>query len=80
MGADAMTTNEALKIVQALADGRDPTTGEQLSAEGQYQHPDVIRALHLAVRALERLEQREKREGSWPDTVLMTCDATLTQL
>jgi len=64
-----MTTSEALRIVQSLADGRCPTTGQQFPPESPYQQPDIVRALHLAVCGLERLEQRERRESSWPERV-----------
>ena len=47
-----MTNTEALKIIESLADGRCPMTGQIL--EGVYQQPDVIRALSVAARALER--------------------------
>jgi hypothetical protein len=47
-----MDDTQAHKIICALADGSDPTTGEKL--EGSVlQHGDVIRALHFAARALE---------------------------
>jgi hypothetical protein len=62
-----MTTGEALQIVHSLSDGRCPITGRTLPAESPYQHADVVRALHIAVRALERLEQREKRNSSLPE-------------
>jgi len=42
----------ALQIVQALAQGIDPHTGEQFSAESPYQHPDTVRALVQAAEAL----------------------------
>jgi hypothetical protein len=48
-----MDHTQAQKIISALADGCDPTTGEKV--EGSVvQHGDVIRALHIAVRALEK--------------------------
>jgi secreted protein with Ig-like and vWFA domain len=66
MGGDTITTSEALRIVQLLADGRCPVTGQQIPAQSPYQQPDVVRALHLAVRSLERLERSERRESSRP--------------
>jgi len=62
-----MTTIEALQFVQALADGRCPVTGRTLPAESPYQQAGVVRALHIAVRALERLQQREKRDRTLPE-------------
>jgi hypothetical protein len=47
-----MDDTQAQKIISALADGCDPTTGGKV--EGSVlQHGDVIRALHMALRALE---------------------------
>jgi hypothetical protein len=57
-----MDDTQAHKIISALADGCDPTTGEKV--EGSVlQHGDVIRALHMATRALET-SARSKARGS----------------
>jgi hypothetical protein len=57
-----MDHTQADKIISALADGCDPTTGE--TVEGLVlQHGDVIRALHMAVLALE-IRARSKVRGS----------------
>ncbi len=48
-----MSPQQALQIVQQLADGIDPTTGEVLSAESPFNQPEVIRALNLASNALK---------------------------
>lgn len=48
-----MSPQQALQIIQQLADGIDPTTGEVLSAESPFNQPDVIRALNLASNALK---------------------------
>ncbi len=61
-----MQISEALKILQALADGVDPGTGEVLPAESPYQHPQVVRALMTAIRVFERQEERERRTRSLP--------------
>ena len=47
-----MEQDRALSILKALADGVDPATGEQFSADSPYQHPDIIRALFWAVHTL----------------------------
>ena len=47
-----MDHTQAHKIISALADGCDPTTGEKVECS-VLQNGDVIRALHVAVRALE---------------------------
>lgn len=49
-----MEKSEALRIVQALADGIDPITGEVFPDNSPYQHPQIIRALFAAVRVLEQ--------------------------
>jgi hypothetical protein len=43
----------ALKILQQLADGIDPKTGKAFGADSPYQHPDTVRALFVALRALD---------------------------
>jgi len=48
-----MEREAALKIIQQLANGIDPHTGEVFRADSPYQHPDTIRALFVALRALE---------------------------
>jgi len=42
-----------LKILNALANGVHPATGEKFAADGPYQHPDTVRALFAAMRAVE---------------------------
>ena len=42
----------AQKILQQLANGVDPHTGEVFRADSPYQHPDTVRALFAAVHAL----------------------------
>lgn len=48
-----MERQETLRIVNALANGIDPATGEQFGNDSPYQRPDTIRALYEAVKALE---------------------------
>jgi len=48
-----MEREAALKIIQQLANGIDPHSGEVFRADSPYQHPDTVRALFTAVRALE---------------------------
>src|SRR5690349_9813886 len=57
-----MDETQAHKISSALADGCDPTTGEKV--EGSVlQHGDVIRALHIAIRALETSARSKVRSS-----------------
>ena len=61
-----MDQERALSILQALSAGTDPVTGEPFPAAGTYQHPDVVRALFQAVRALEAAARLEKRHAARP--------------
>lgn len=70
-----MQTSEALKIIQALVDGIDPTTGEVFAGDSPYQHPQVLRALFAAAKALERQGQNERRPRSLPENAGRAWDA-----
>ena len=48
-----MERDHAVKILNALANGVHPATGEIFAADSPYQHPDTVRALFEAVRTLE---------------------------
>lgn len=48
-----MNSHEAVKILSRLAEGVDPNTGEQLPKDGIYDQPEVIRALFIAIEALQ---------------------------
>jgi hypothetical protein len=48
-----MEREQALKILNALANGVHPATGEVFAADSPYQHPDTVRALFEAVRVME---------------------------
>jgi len=61
-----METSEVIKIIEALAKGIDPVTGEVFPDESPYNHPRVIRALFQALKALERVSERERRERNLP--------------
>lgn len=63
-----MQPAEARQIIESLANGVDPETGELLPSDGPHARPMVIRALFLAMRALESLEKREARQRSLPDS------------
>ncbi len=49
-----MQLNRAKEIIQALADGVDPYTGEYFPADGPYQRADTVRALHVALEVIEK--------------------------
>jgi len=48
-----MEKEQALRILNALANGVHPATGEKFAADSPYQHPDTVRALFEALRAVE---------------------------
>lgn len=62
-----MQNSEALRIIQALADGVDPTTGEVLEVDSPFQNPQIVRALFAAVDALERRVRAENRSRRLPE-------------
>jgi len=62
-----MKTPEILRILESLASGDDPFTGEHLPNQSPYHDPRVIRALYMAVRELERgMLQRRVVDGAPP--------------
>jgi hypothetical protein len=62
-----MDDSKVIGIVSALANGVNPMTGEIFPAGSPYQAPEVVRALHAAVRALDRgRETRPAQEGRPP--------------
>ena len=62
-----MSPLEARKIIDALANGIDPETGEILPTQSAFNSPQVIRALFVAVKALDRAAKRAERDNSLPD-------------
>jgi hypothetical protein len=59
----------ALKLIDTLANGVNPTTGELLAADNPCQQPDVLRALWLASRALQEQRLRLLRQSTLPANV-----------
>jgi hypothetical protein len=62
-----MDNKRALEIINALATGVDPFTGEMFQQDNALQHPEIIRALFLASRALERDKGNKKPKAKDPD-------------
>lgn len=58
-----MNDEQALKIVSALASGLDPTKDEPVEGPSILQNGDVIRALYVAVRALEAAARSRARRS-----------------
>jgi len=61
-----MDQTRALTILSALANGVHPATGEQLATDAPYQSPEVVRALFVAVQALENNGRRSRRRDDLP--------------
>lgn len=61
-----MSPLEARKIIESLSNGIDPETGEILSAQSTFNSPQVIRALFVAGKALDRAIKHAKRNSSLP--------------
>jgi len=65
-----MEREQALKILNALANGVHPATGEVFAADSPYQHPDSVRALFEAVRTMEGGQHApattERKTGDMP--------------
>ena len=59
-----MDHEKALSILQTLSNGTDPLSGEPFPAASPYQHPDIVRALYQAVRALEAVATAQKRQAA----------------
>ena len=56
----------ALPIVQALADGVNPVTGEAYPDQSPYAEPRTLRALYSAVDLMQKEIEREKRRERLP--------------
>ncbi len=59
-----MDQTRALEIINALAAGIDPLTGEVFPEHSTLQHPDVVRALFLAAMALQSSRSKPPRPAS----------------
>lgn len=70
-----MTTNESIEILEALASGYSPITGEILDNESVLQERNVIRALQIAIDQLKRehpQEQQYNTEIKIPDEEIIS--------
>ena len=56
-----MTPAEAKQVIEVLAGGIDPATGEVLADDSPLNDPHVIRALFLAAKALELMASKAAR-------------------
>lgn len=60
---------KAKNVLQALIQGVDPDTGSELPADTVLNRPDVLRALLVAVAALDTVEARALRRAQLPKDV-----------
>ena len=75
MDGSVMQEQRARKILQALVEGVDPTTGAELEAGTVLQRAEVLRALLAGVMALEQVSARAQRRAQLPDNVGRTWSA-----
>jgi hypothetical protein len=61
-----MNETQALHIIESLANGVDPETGEPYPAESPYQRAPIVRALFVAQAALERASETARRREALP--------------
>ena len=64
-----MQEQRARKILQALVEGVDPTTGGEIDAGAVLQRAEVLRALLAGITALEQVSARAQRRAALPDNV-----------
>ena len=68
-GGQVMPKSETHRILCALVAGRDPRSTQLLPGGSILHTPDVLRALLLAVSALEAAAARERRRAALPPNV-----------
>lgn len=61
-----MEVIRAVEIIESLADGKDPYTGEPLPASNVFQQADTVRALYLALDGLSKLKRTKERKANEP--------------
>lgn len=69
MSADMESNMElqlARQIIDTLAQGINPITGEAMPHDSPYNAPPIIRALHAVTRGLDRLDELEQVAASKP--------------
>jgi hypothetical protein len=62
-----MDLTAARRIIEALADGVDPRTGEVLPSGSPIDCTGVVRALHVALAAIDALVRKRERTSALPD-------------
>ena len=62
-----MEALKAAEIIRALAEGRDPITGETFPPDSPYQQADNVRALFMALEVLKRQKHVRVKRSSDPN-------------
>jgi hypothetical protein len=62
----SMELTRAIQIVQHLADGVNPFTGEMMETDSIFQNPETVRALFTALEQLKKAEARNARFENLP--------------
>ena len=57
-----MDIPETLKIMRALANGVDPSSGNTIQGDSRCRQPQVVKALNRAIGAIVQVEKREQRK------------------
>jgi hypothetical protein len=57
-----METQDAIKVIRALADGVNPETGEVLNEDSICRNPQAVMALNRALAALVTQQERELKK------------------
>lgn len=60
-----MDNNRNIEILQALAAGTDPITGEIFPADSPYNQPEIIRALFFALDELRAVAEKGNQGLPW---------------
>lgn len=69
-----MKEQRARQILQALVQGVDPMTGQEIPSGSVTQQADIMRALLAAIGALEQVIARAQRRAQLPENVGRTWD------
>jgi hypothetical protein len=62
-----MEISKAIEILRVLENGADPFTGKVFPDNTVYRHPEIVRALNLALSGLALTLRRAKRKRELPD-------------
>ncbi|MBB6240529.1 hypothetical protein HDC90_005207 [Pedobacter sp. AK013] len=62
-----MDNNRNIEILQALAAGTDPVTGEVFRADSPYNQPQIIRALFFALDELRAVAEKGNQGMPWSE-------------